>query len=97
MNGLFAGCGCHEWMHDLTWLPCGVCRSAGAPLLLPTPVREHHCSVPACPLPTPNGSSTSCLSRRALLIETSGTTRAPKGVVWTHPMLDYQMRTLTNL
>lgn len=49
------------------------------------------------PQPISYGSASDFLSRRALLIYTSGTTGAPKGVVWTHAMLDYQMRTLTEL
>lgn len=35
--------------------------------------------------------------RPAMLIYTSGTTGAPKGVVWTHSMIDYQVSTLSKL
>jgi len=40
------------------------------------------------------GDANTFASRRALFIYTSGTTGRPKGVVWTHRMLSYQMRTL---
>lgn len=35
-------------------------------------------------------------ARPAMLIYTSGTTGAPKGVVWTHAMVDYQVETLSD-
>lgn len=35
-------------------------------------------------------------ARPAMLIYTSGTTGAPKGVVWTHAMVDYQVATLSD-
>ncbi len=49
------------------------------------------------PLPYSFGPPSDFLLRRALFIYTSGTTGRPKGVVWTHKMLEFQLSTLTKL